>query len=237
MWPAKGPHGHRAAVRDNAHGRNAPGKGATQRLHQSAALPWKESTQARGRAKVDAILEAASALAVEQGHLDFKMTAVAERAGVPIGLVYQFFPRRTALLARLFAKEMEPIDASLKEPLSGASSIQTVLGGIKGPIRDHVELVKTRPALFVIWSSPTMEPVLQETDFQNSLASADVIATRMMDLAGESVDQAAVQDTALLVCHLWGHVVRLSVLAHDRHGIVDQYIAMIEAHLEKLLAR
>ncbi|MEM6745877.1 MAG: TetR/AcrR family transcriptional regulator [Pseudomonadota bacterium] len=206
-----------------------------QAMPTAAAQPWKEPTQARGRARVDAILKAASALAAEQGHLDFKMTAVAERAGVPIGSLYQFFPSRTALLARLFAREMEPIDASLREGLAAAPSIEAVLDGIGGLIKAHVELVRSRPALFVIWSSPTMEPALQEADFQNSLSSAVALAERLIALAGHSVDRDAVQDTALLVCHLWGHVVRLSALVDHPSGVIDQYIAMIEAHFERLL--
>ncbi|MEO1657944.1 MAG: TetR/AcrR family transcriptional regulator [Pseudomonadota bacterium] len=207
-----------------------------QPVSETSLPPWKEPAQARGRARVDMILGAAADLAAEQGHLDFKMTTVAERAKVPIGSLYQFFPSRTALVARLFAREMEPVDGSLSEGLASASTTDAVLKGIGGLIRSHVEMVKSRPALFVIWSSPTMEPALQEADFQNSKVNAAKITERLMALAGSSVDRVAVEDTALLVCHLWGHVVRLSVLAGEPSGVIDQYIAMIEAHFENVLA-
>ncbi|MEM6912343.1 MAG: TetR/AcrR family transcriptional regulator [Pseudomonadota bacterium] len=201
-------------------------------------LAWKEPSQARGRARVDAILQAAGELATEQGHLDFKMTVIAERAGVPIGSLYQYFPSRTALVARLFAREMEPIDDSLRVGLEGAQSVDAVLQGIGTLIKDHVALVKARPALFVIWTSPSMEPTLQEADFANSRANAARITERLVRLAGDKADKAAIESTALLVCHLWGHVVRLSILVdHDgaSHAVIDQYIAMIQGHLRALL--
>ncbi|MEO1042223.1 MAG: TetR/AcrR family transcriptional regulator [Pseudomonadota bacterium] len=208
-------------------------------MTKPSVLAWKEPAQARGRARVAAILDAAAGLAVEQGHLDFKMTTVAERAGVPIGSLYQFFPSRTALVARLFAREMEPIDQSLRTGLEGVQSVDGVLEGISALIKEHVALVKARPTLFVIWTSPTMEPALQDADFANSQANAARITERLLTLAGDPIDETAIRATALLVCHLWGHVVRLSILV-DENGdppddVIDQYIAMMEAHFRALL--
>ena len=208
-------------------------------MPNTAAHAWKEPTQERGRARVAAILDAARDLAAEQGHLDFKMTVVAERAGVPVGSLYQFFPSRTALVARLFASEMEVVDQSLERGLARAQSVDEVLEGIGQLIKDHVALVKSRPALFVMWTSPTLEPDLQEADFQNSRANAAMIAQRVLALGGSRLDKRAVEDTALLICHLWGHVLRLSVLVDEtlpENSVIDQYIGMIEAHFTRLLA-
>ncbi|MEM9121850.1 MAG: TetR/AcrR family transcriptional regulator [Pseudomonadota bacterium] len=200
-----------------------------------AAPLWKEPVQARGRAKFNAILDAACDVALEAGHLDFKMTAVAERAGVPIGSVYQFFPNQTSLLARLFAREMEPIDRSLEKGLAGAQSIREVIDGIGAMTADHVALVARNPALSLIWSTPALSPVLQQADLVNSRNNAAKLAARLMELAGREVDADAVQATALLVCHLWGSVIRLCASTDNPQAVLDQYTHMLRGHFQTIL--
>lgn len=66
----------------------------------------------------DAILEAAEQVAAERGIDSTSIAAIAERAGVAVGTLYNYFPDRDALLARWFQKrrnEMVPkIEAAAK---------------------------------------------------------------------------------------------------------------------------
>lgn len=57
--------------------------------------------QARARASVAAILEAAAQILERDGHAGFTTNAVALRAGVSIGSLYQYFPDKAAILAAL----------------------------------------------------------------------------------------------------------------------------------------
>jgi AcrR family transcriptional regulator len=54
--------------------------------------------QARGRERVALILDAAEALFAEVGYAAATTNAIAARAGVPIGSLYQFFQHKQALL-------------------------------------------------------------------------------------------------------------------------------------------
>lgn len=54
--------------------------------------------QARGRERVEVILDAAEALFAEVGYEAASTNAIAARAGVPIGSIYQFFANKQALL-------------------------------------------------------------------------------------------------------------------------------------------
>ncbi|MGI4985656.1 MAG: TetR/AcrR family transcriptional regulator [Janthinobacterium lividum] len=57
--------------------------------------------QARGKARVEAILDATAAVIVEKGLAGVTMHGVAKQASTPVGSMYHFFPDRDALLDAL----------------------------------------------------------------------------------------------------------------------------------------
>jgi AcrR family transcriptional regulator len=65
----------------------------------------KQPRQSRSRAKVDGILAAAADLCSGPGLDALTTNAVAARAGVSIGSLYQYFPGKEALLAALIRAE------------------------------------------------------------------------------------------------------------------------------------
>jgi AcrR family transcriptional regulator len=65
----------------------------------------RQPQQARSNELVAAILEAAVQVLTKEGARRFTTTRVAERAGVSVGSVYQYFPNKAAILFRLQADE------------------------------------------------------------------------------------------------------------------------------------
>lgn len=63
--------------------------------------PRKQPRQARAVATVEAIYEAAIQVLLTRDASQFTTTQVAERAGVSVGTLYQYFPHRRALLHAL----------------------------------------------------------------------------------------------------------------------------------------
>jgi AcrR family transcriptional regulator len=68
--------------------------------------------QARSRATCEAIVEAAAQVLERRGADGFNTNAVAERAGVSIGTLYQYFADKQALLVAAVRRELEA-DASI----------------------------------------------------------------------------------------------------------------------------
>jgi AcrR family transcriptional regulator len=66
--------------------------------------PRKQPSQRRSRETVAVILEAAARIIERDGLAGFNTKAVAERAGVSIGSIYQYFPNNDALTLALIAK-------------------------------------------------------------------------------------------------------------------------------------
>jgi AcrR family transcriptional regulator len=65
----------------------------------------KKPKQARSADLVAAILEAALQVLAKEGAQRFTTTRVAEKAGVSVGSVYQYFPNKAAILFRLQSDE------------------------------------------------------------------------------------------------------------------------------------
>ena len=83
------------------------------------ANPRKSPEQSRSTETVRTILEGAARVLEERGLDGYTTNAVAERAGVSIGSVYQYFPGKEALTAALVARETGPlIEAVRKAPVA-----------------------------------------------------------------------------------------------------------------------
>ena len=72
-------------------------------------LPRKKPRQQRSHATVAAILEAAAHILEKMGLDSYTTNAVAARAGVSIGSVYQYFPNRDALTRALIERRSEAL--------------------------------------------------------------------------------------------------------------------------------
>jgi AcrR family transcriptional regulator len=69
--------------------------------------PRKSPRQARARATVEVIVEAAARILETAGPEGFNTNAVARRAGVSVGSLYQYFPSKQALVAELSRRNAE----------------------------------------------------------------------------------------------------------------------------------
>jgi AcrR family transcriptional regulator len=96
---------------------------------RAAAMPDRPRTQISSRRKpqqarstdlVAAILEAAIQVLSREGAQRFTTTRVAERAGVSVGSIYQYFPNKAAILFRLQADEWRQTTAMLRATLQDA---------------------------------------------------------------------------------------------------------------------
>lgn len=67
--------------------------------------PRKKPKQARARVTVDAILEGAARILVDEGLAKLNTNLVAEVAGVSIGTLYQYFPTKEAILTEIIRQK------------------------------------------------------------------------------------------------------------------------------------
>lgn len=81
----------------------------------------KQPKQGRSEQLVAAILEAAIQVLTDEGARRFTTARVAERAGVSVGSLYQYFPNKESILFRLQADEWRETGAMIGEILADQS--------------------------------------------------------------------------------------------------------------------
>lgn len=78
----------------------------------------RKPKQARSQQRVDHLLDTAAAVFVEAGYEGATTNAIAARAGVSIGSLYQFFPNKEAILDALAERYIAETHALLDEALA-----------------------------------------------------------------------------------------------------------------------
>lgn len=93
--------------------------------------PRKAPTQSRAEETVASIVEAAAQVLESEGFEGFNTNAVARRAGVSIGSLYQYFPGKDALTVALIRRETKRFHDDMAIALtkrSGKAALEYLIG-------------------------------------------------------------------------------------------------------------
>ena len=109
----------------------------------------KEPRQTRSAGLVADILEAATRVLAEEGARRFTTARVAERAGVSVGSLYQYFPNKAAILFRLQSREWHETAALLQSILavSERPPLERLRAMVHAFLRSECEEAEMRGAL------------------------------------------------------------------------------------------
>ncbi|MGO9357686.1 MAG: TetR/AcrR family transcriptional regulator [Xanthobacteraceae bacterium] len=81
---------------------------------EPALSPRKTPVQARSQTTIHAIFDAAIQVLLKDGVAALTTTRVAERAGVSVGTLYQYFPNKHALLAAVLQQHLDAITEAIE---------------------------------------------------------------------------------------------------------------------------
>jgi AcrR family transcriptional regulator len=87
-------------------------------------VPRKKPRQSRAQVTVDAILDATAHILIRDGYEGLSTNRVAERAGVSIGSLYQYFPGKESLVAELLERYSVQIHDMIVAMLGTLASAQ-----------------------------------------------------------------------------------------------------------------
>jgi AcrR family transcriptional regulator len=118
----------------------------TQQAPKPELTKRKSPVQQRSRQTVAVILEATTQVLVARGYESTTTGAVAERAGVSIGTLYQYFPNKASLVAALIEQHVREVLSMVETALqqSAAAGPEQTL---KALVRASLDAHRVNPAL------------------------------------------------------------------------------------------
>jgi AcrR family transcriptional regulator len=187
----------------------------------------KTPSQKRSADTVAVIVEAAARILERDSFEGFNTNAIAEKAGVSIGSLYQYFPSKNALLSALIERETAPL-MKVEEDLAAIEDWKAALSVyIRASIRHQMRRprlarlidVAEKRELFDSQVSSTLarlqavvERILRLPGAPSvpntSVAAADLLAlTRsLIDAAGERGEGESVQLVRRVEGSIWGYL-------------------------------
>jgi AcrR family transcriptional regulator len=181
---------------------------------------------------VEAILEAARALIARDGFKALSTNAVAKRAGVSVGSLYQYFPNKASILGSLIERhvaEVEPaIDGSLNELADTTIPYAVALRRLFTRL---LELHRAHPHLhdLLIGDAPADVVALRREREQEYVARTAAIFRARPDIKVKNV-LAAAQVTVLTAEALSHFLVHSAPPELDREAFVDEAVRLLASY-------
>lgn len=171
----------------------------TQEAQRSETPSARSPSQARGRDRIESILDATAKVIIEQGLPAVTMHGVAKLAGAPVGSMYHFFPDRDALLAALRDRHdaalwelAEAIEATPMETWVRLSA-EDLIDRLVSP---YVEYIEQHPDCLQIMAGKTPDDGRHE---KGTLRNHRIFAARLphakpadREMCAEMIDALAV---------------------------------------------
>jgi len=175
--------------------------------------PRRRPSQERARDTVQAILEAAAQVFARHGYAAGTTNRIAQRAGVSIGTLYQYFPNKDAILVELIGRHLAEGEAILRPLFDELIERPPPLReGIERMLQALLELHASEPALHRVLFEEAPRPPRLRVRLERSFALAsDALAAYLSSseevtvsdprLAAELVVQSIESITHGLVIH------------------------------------
>ncbi len=133
--------------------------------------------QGRSVARVQRMLDACAGLVDEVGYEALTTTLLAERAGVAIGSVYQFFPDKRAVVQALTLRTIEAYLDRLGKRIA-ETDLAHWWDAVDAGIDEYIAMHRTVPGFRTLHFGDVVDVHLLDTDRDNNA----VIADRLADL-------------------------------------------------------
>ena len=163
----------------------------------------KQPVQDRAKATTEALVEATLQVLVRDGYAKLTTTRVAERAGVSVGTLYQYFPDKRSLVmalkVRYFGLMLDAVDGALErsDPDDFPTRLRSAMEALLAVKRENLALTK---ALREPMAGPDGRAFFRDT----AQRFADVLAPSVARALGSA--PRIPERTALLVAALEGAI-------------------------------
>lgn len=197
--------------------------------------PRRSPAQSRSRNTVATILDAAARVFAKQGYAQGTTNRIAERAGVSIGSLYEYFPSKDAILVALAEAHIAEAKRVLRETAAElARAPRDVEATVRAIVKTTVTLHELAPALHRVFfeqalRSPRIRSMATAVEqrsiawWERYLRTQREIAIRDPALAAAMVFQTIETMTHKVVIHGDGSI--------PMHRYVEEVVALVVGYL------
>ncbi len=187
----------------------------------------RQPQQARSRRRQEQILAAAAELVGENGYTDLTMTALASRAGVSVGSLYQHFRDREAVLAALAEPRLAELTEQFDRRFSSVGDAEQARAAIRDSITAFADQVRDDPVLREVMRATRDTPALSQLNLADSRRNAAVVAGHLRRVLD---GDANVETMAFLVAQLTTTVVLLGdeLEPTEATEVLDGFLQLVE---------
>jgi AcrR family transcriptional regulator len=140
--------------------------------------PKKHPRQARSRATVDYILEAAAQILSKDGAARLTTNRIARKAGVAIASIYQYFPNKEAIVQAVVDMQLSQEHAQL-ERQSASLEGAPLFDGIRAAVQAIIDVHAHKPQL--------VTAVLESVPLLGGATAHQQARRRVVDLVAETM--------------------------------------------------
>ena len=191
--------------------------------------------QRRSRERVERILEAASCEIAEKGSDAIRMGAVAHRAGVPIGSLYQYFPDKSAIIRTLAERANEACRGCIVEALSSPRTIDELCAAYAALISEFLEIFRADPLVRDIRYATLADKSLRDIEIAECWILGDLLADAVLRIRPD-LDRENLRHRTFTIMALAEAAMRLAVSLPEVEGtaLVETYTEMAMGELRRL---
>lgn len=197
--------------------------------------PRRNPAQERSQLTVDSLVDAAIQIFEEHGYAAGTTARIAERCGVSVGSLYQYFPNKDAILVAVALRHLSEGEAMLarllRVPGDGAMPLEALL---RGWVETMVALHASHPRLHrLLFEQVALPPAIWEAvealertasrHLAELLAARHDVAVRDPGLAARLVVELVEAATHRLVIH--------PPAEYTRERCVDELVDLLAAYL------
>jgi AcrR family transcriptional regulator len=144
------------------------------------AKPIRKPVQARSAHTVDAIFEATIQVLIQLGINQLTTTKVADRAGVSVGTLYQYFPNKTALLSAALERHLNAVVTAIEnecDETKGQPIRVMATSLVNAFVKAKLSSPDASKALYVVASEHGGADVVARMTQRSQLALCDMLST------------------------------------------------------------
>ena len=194
----------------------------------------RKPVQQRSAQRVERMLEACAALIEELGYDGVTTTLIAERAGVAVGSLYQFFPDKRAVVQALTLRNLERFMANVVQRFDSAE-LEHWWDAVDSMFDVYVEMHRTVPAFSRLHFGDVVDTRLLDEGKDNNAVIAEGLASLISERFGRSM--AELQLPVAVAIEAADGVLKFAFRRNDSGDqiVVDEAKALIKGYLSTRL--